>query len=87
MATNDPNVNAALDAVAKKLGITREDALKVVVAKGLETAVPAGAQAYAQGRDVQFGGGAYSPDGQQGKRLAAHELTHVIQQKTREINR
>ena len=30
MATTDPNVNAALDEVARKLGISREEALKLV---------------------------------------------------------
>jgi Domain of unknown function (DUF4157) len=38
------------------------------------------AHAYASDRDIVFGAGRYSPATQEGKRLLAHELTHVIQQ-------
>jgi len=33
------------------------------------------------GRDVVFGAGQYAPEHEEGKKLVAHELTHVIQQK------
>jgi hypothetical protein len=39
-----------------------------------------GAQAFTHGRDVYMGEGSYSPDTDSGKRLLAHELTHVLQQ-------
>lgn len=38
------------------------------------------ARAFTVGRDVVFGAGQYSPDSTAGKRLLAHELTHVVQQ-------
>ncbi len=38
------------------------------------------AQAFTLGRDIYFGSGKYSPDISSGKRLLAHELTHVVQQ-------
>lgn len=38
------------------------------------------AQAFTHGRDIRFGAGRYSPGTLQGKRLLAHELTHVVQQ-------
>jgi hypothetical protein len=38
------------------------------------------ALAFTVGSDVVFGGGQYRPDTQDGKRLLAHELTHVVQQ-------
>ena len=38
------------------------------------------AQAYTVGRDIVFNRGRFSPVSEQGKRLLAHELTHVIQQ-------
>jgi len=38
------------------------------------------ARAFTLGRDVVFGAGEYSPDAPSGKRLLAHELTHVVQQ-------
>lgn len=39
------------------------------------------ALAYTVGNDVVFGEGQYQPDTLEGKRLLAHELTHVIQQR------
>src|SRR5688572_15143421 len=39
-----------------------------------------GANAFTTGRDIYFGAGQYSPSTQEGKRLLAHELTHVVQQ-------
>jgi hypothetical protein len=38
------------------------------------------ALAYTLGNDIVFGAGAYEPNTQAGKRLLAHELTHVVQQ-------
>jgi hypothetical protein len=40
-----------------------------------------GAQAFTHGQDVYFGAGKYSPESREGKRLLAHELTHVVQQR------
>jgi len=39
-----------------------------------------GAQAFAHDRDIYFGVGKYAPQSVEGKRLLAHELTHVVQQ-------
>ena len=39
-----------------------------------------GAQAFTHGQDVYFGAGKYRPETGEGKRLLAHELTHVVQQ-------
>lgn len=38
------------------------------------------AQAFTRGNDVFFNAGKYDPSTEEGKRLLAHELTHVIQQ-------
>lgn len=38
------------------------------------------AQAFTVGHNVVFGAGHYAPDTEGGKRLLAHELTHVVQQ-------
>ena len=38
------------------------------------------ARAYTVGRNIAFGFGEYTPDSSEGKRLPAHELTHVVQQ-------
>jgi len=38
------------------------------------------AEAFTYGRDIYFGEGRYRPETTEGKRLLAHELTHVVQQ-------
>jgi hypothetical protein len=45
-----------------------------------ESASSVGALAYTVGRHVVFGAGQYSPATTDGRRLLAHELTHVVQQ-------
>jgi hypothetical protein len=41
-----------------------------------------GAEAYTVGRDVVFAEGRYAPDTEPGQRMLAHELTHVVQQRS-----
>jgi hypothetical protein len=40
------------------------------------------ALAYTHGNDIVFGSGQYQPSTDEGKKLLAHELTHVVQQST-----
>jgi hypothetical protein len=49
-------------------------------AKAVESARAVNALAYTVGRDVVFGAGQHYPETTAGKRLLAHELTHVVQQ-------
>ena len=49
-------------------------------AEGSKAARSVQARAYTYGSDVVFGAGEYAPATPQGRRLLAHELTHVIQQ-------
>ena len=49
-------------------------------AQAAESARAVNALAYTVGRDVVFGAGQYAPTTSAGKRLLAHELTHVVQQ-------
>lgn len=49
-------------------------------AKAAESAREVHARAYTVGRDVVFGAGRYEPATTDGRRLIAHELTHVLQQ-------
>ena len=59
------------------------DLRKVKIHDGSEAARLASdvrARAFTIGRDVVFGSGEYQPDTAVGKRLLAHELTHVVQQ-------
>jgi len=39
------------------------------------------ARAFTQGRHIVLGAGEYAPETERGKKLLAHELTHVVQQK------
>jgi len=48
--------------------------------RAAESARTVNAQAFTIGQDVVFGAGQYAPDTTKGKRLLAHELTHVVQQ-------
>lgn len=49
--------------------------------KAIESARKLNAKAYTVGKNVVFGSGEYAPGESEGKRLLAHELVHVIQQK------
>ena len=48
--------------------------------KANKSCAAVGAQAYTVGHDVVFGSGRLAPDTQEGARLLAHELAHVVQQ-------
>ena len=48
--------------------------------RAAETARAVNALAYTVGEDVVFGAGQYAPGLTRGRRLLAHELTHVVQQ-------
>jgi len=50
-------------------------------ARAAEAAHAVGARAFTVGRDVVFGARQFEPGTSEGRRLLAHELTHVIQQK------
>jgi hypothetical protein len=49
-------------------------------ARAAESARMVNAAAYTVGRDIVFGVAQYAPDTRRGRRLLAHELTHVVQQ-------
>lgn len=49
--------------------------------RSAESARAMQAQAYTAGRDIVFGPGQYAPATDKGKRLIAHELAHVLQQR------
>ena len=51
------------------------------------TARQMNARAYTVGRDIVFGEGEYAPEGGAGRRLLAHELTHVTQQRDRPMRK
>jgi len=50
--------------------------------QAVESARSVNAHAYTVGHDVVFNNGQYAPQSDSGKRLLAHELTHVVQQRS-----
>ena len=44
------------------------------------------ANAYTVGQNIVFGAGRFAPDTHEGRRLLAHELTHVVQQKVGDVS-
>jgi hypothetical protein len=57
------------------------DFSRVRVHTDSEAAQAVQARAYTLGNDIVFGKGEYAPDTLSGKRLLAHEMTHVVQQR------
>ncbi|HEY0137812.1 MAG TPA: DUF4157 domain-containing protein, partial [Nannocystis sp.] len=51
-------------------------------ARAGESARAVNAQAYTVGQDIVFGQGRYAPGKREGKKLLAHELAHVAQQRS-----
>jgi hypothetical protein len=90
-----PIVHEALGSPGEPLGISAKsffepkfgyDFGKVRVhtdARAAESARAINARAYAAGQDIVFGSGQYDTETTEGKRLLAHELTHVMQQSHR----
>ena len=55
-------------------------------AKAADTARAVNARAFTRGHDVVFGAGQYAPGTHEGRRLLAHELTHITQQGKRPVD-
>src|SRR5437764_13907578 len=49
--------------------------------KAAESALALNASAFTVGKDIFFAPGRYAPDTLEGRKLLAHELTHVVQQR------
>jgi hypothetical protein len=54
--------------------------------RAADSAMSLGASAYTAGTDIAFATGLYDPLTTSGRRLLAHELTHVVQQRTTSSN-
>jgi hypothetical protein len=65
-----------------KLGASLADVRIHTGAQASASADALDADAYTVGRDIVFGAGRYAPKSSEGKRLLAHELAHVVQQRT-----
>jgi Domain of unknown function (DUF4157) len=65
-----------------RLGADFSDVRVHTDAKASDSARSVQAYAYTVGSDVVFQSGKYEPDSDSGKRTLAHELTHVVQQRS-----
>ena len=65
-----------------RLGADFSDVRVHTDARASESAQSVQAQAYTVGTDVVFQSGKYAPESDSGKRMLAHELTHVVQQRS-----
>src|SRR5256886_6876890 len=65
-----------------RLGADFSDVRVHTDAKASESARSVQAHAYTVGSDVVFQSGQYTPESDSGKRMLAHELTHVVQQRS-----
>jgi hypothetical protein len=63
-----------------RLGLDLGDVRVHTGARAADSARAVDARAYTVGRRIVFGAGAYAPASAEGRRLLAHELTHVAQQ-------
>ena len=75
----DPATRSEMEA---RLGHDFSDVRVHTDTKASESAKAVQASAYTVGNDVVFGSGAYAPGTDAGKRTLAHELTHVVQQRS-----
>ena len=65
-----------------RLGADFSDVRVHTDGKASDSAKSVQAYAYTVGNDVVFQSGKYEPDSDSGKRMLAHELTHVVQQRS-----
>lgn len=62
-----------------------EDFSDVSIVKDSSNAVSLGAHAYTQENEIHFAPGKYQPETIKGQELLGHELTHVIQQRSQDV--
>lgn len=80
--TGSPLDSGTRTAMEERLGHDFSDVRIHTGPKADESARSINAVAYTVGNDVVFGSGHYAPDTPGGQRTLAHELTHVVQQKS-----
>lgn len=75
----DPDVRSDMEA---SLGADFSDVRVHTGGSAAESANAVGARAYTVGNEIVFNDGAYAPDSHDGRKTLAHELTHVVQQRS-----
>jgi len=77
-----PLVGETRDFMESRFGADFGDVRVHTDSKASESARSVQAHAYTVGNDVVFQSGKYEPESDSGKRTLAHELTHVVQQRS-----
>ena len=77
-----PLAGETRDFMESRLGADFGDVRIHTDSKASESARSVQAHAYTVGNDVVFQSGKYEPESDSGKRMLAHELTHVVQQRS-----
>src|SRR5438876_9224614 len=77
-----PLAGETRDFMESRLGADFGDVRVHTDSKASESARSVQAHAYTVGSDVVFQSGKYEPESDSGKRMLAHELTHVVQQRS-----
>ena len=80
LGAGEPMDSAIRSDMETRLGHDLSDVRIHTDSRAAESARAVNARAYTVGKDVVFAAGGYAPEKKEGKRLLAHELTHVIQQ-------
>ena len=76
------NITGMPDQVLQKMESTfKTDFSNVKIVPNSPKVPQLGALAYTQGHHIHFAPGQFNPGSAEGKKLLAHELTHVIQQR------
>ena len=76
----NPLPSASREFFESRLGADFSQVRVFTGTRAQETAKSLGAKAFTVGQSISFGAGQYAPESNEGKRLLAHELTHVVQQ-------
>jgi hypothetical protein len=79
--TGQPLLTATRASVEPRFGYDFNDVRIHADADAAEMAQAINARAFTLDQDIVFGTGEYAPETMDGKRLLAHELTHVVQQR------
>ncbi|MEW6417505.1 MAG: DUF4157 domain-containing protein [Nitrospirota bacterium] len=72
--------------VERRFGVDFSDVRVHTDSNAVQMSRELNAEAFTHGRDIYLGAGRYSPDTSSGRRLIAHELTHVVQQSGKMIS-
>lgn len=83
----NPLAGGLRQSMEKKLGAGLSDVNVHTGGASASAAKDLNARAFTTGTDVHFGAGEFNPGTKEGKKLIAHELTHVVQAKRSGISR